>query len=347
MPRRKSVSYFLIALFFFSSFVTWTAISGFAQDQHTAKLIEAAKKEGELMWYTSMGLSDSKPMIDEFEKLYPFIKVKLYRTGAVGVLNKILAEARGGRQVFDVAESSSEMVPALMKYGLIASYPSPEGTYFDSDLKDAKGYWIATRVNPWMLGYNTKSVKPEDVPKDYKSLLLPKWRNGKISLDTEAFPLVQGLIRAWGREKALDYLRQLAAQKPLVTRGNNQRVALLAAGEMPLALAYAFTLERYKSKQGAPVDWVPLEPVPVETYVAVLASKAEHPNAAKLFINFILSRKGQEMLRDFYRVPTRNDVEPNPARLFRGYSKVIIGPDEQKDLTEMADLYREIFGIGK
>ncbi len=318
-----------------------------AQDQHTAKLIEAAKKEGELMWYTSMGLSDSKPMLDEFQRQYPFIKAKLYVTGALELLNRILTEARAGKQLFDVAESSSEMIPSLMSYRLTAQYRSPEMIHFDDDVQDKGGYWISTRVNPWVLGYNTKLVKPGEIPNDYNSLLLPKWKGGKISLDTDGFSVLQGLSLAWGKERAVDYLRRLADQKPIITRGNNQRVALMAAGEVPLAVAYAFTLERYKSKQGAPIDWVPLEPVPVESYVVVLASKAKHPNAGKLFVDFVLSQRGQEMMRDFYRVPTRKDVNANPPRLFRGYKRVIIGPEEQKEIAEVTNLYRQIFGIGK
>ncbi len=320
------------------------AARGFAQDQHTARLIEGAKKEGELVWYASMGLSDAQPLINEFERLYPFVKVRLYRTGALGVLNKILAEARAGKILFDVAESSGETLPPLIEKRLLFPYVSPERAHYENDLKDRDGFWTATYVNPWMLGYNARLVRREDVPKDYRSLLDAKWRDGKISLDTEAYTFFHGMIKAWGKETAIAYFRGLAEQRPDLRRGNNNRVGLLAAGEVPLGIAYAHTLQRYKAKQGAPVDWIPLEPVPVEIYAVSLASRAEHPNAAKLFIDFLLSKQGQEMIRDFYRVPARRDVDPSPPGLFRGYRRIVVGPGEQKELDENAKLYQQIFG---
>lgn len=345
MFARSKTAVNIMWFFLVFALLSWKATEGLAQSQHTTKLIEGAKQEGELMWYTSMGLSDAKPLIKEFEGLYPFIKVKLYRTGAIGVLNKILTEARAGKYIFDVAESSGQLVLSLTEKKLISPYLSPERAYYRKDLKDEKGYWTSTRVNPWMLGYNSNMLKNEDVPKSYQALLAPQWSGRKISLDTQAYALFQGLLKAWGKERALEYFRKLAAQEPHLQRGNNTRAGLVAAGAMPLTIALAHTLERYKSKQGAPIDWVPLEPVPVEVYVTILASKAQHPNAAKLFIDFVLSKKGQQMMRGFYRVPSRQDVDPNPPRLFRGYKMAIIRPDDQKALKENAKLYDKIFGV--
>jgi iron(III) transport system substrate-binding protein len=151
-------------------------------------------------------------------------------------------------------------------------------------------------------------------------------------------------MRAWGKEKAVDYFKKLAAQQPSVMRGNTNRVQMAMAGEYPLIIAYAPTIQRETSK-GHPMDWVPLEPVPVQVNPLMLSSHAPHPNAGKLFINFLLSKEGQEMLTGFRRVPAREDVAPEPPRLFRGYKRIVEHPEEYKNFNQTVKLYQEIFGV--
>jgi len=213
-----------------------------------------------------------------------------------------------------------------------------------ADLVDKEGYWTAYYVNPYALGYNTRQVKKEEVPKTYEELLEPKWKEKKISIDNEAYGLLSGLIRAWGKEKAVSYFRKLAAQEPVPMRGNTNRVQLTMAGEYPLIIAYAPTIQRETSK-GAPIDWVPLEPVAVQVNPVMLAAKAPHPNAAKLFMDFVLSKEGQKLLVGFRRIPVREDVEPNPSRLFRGYQRIVEHPEEYKNFSDTVRLYQEIFHL--
>ena len=93
------------------------------------------------------------------------------------------------------------------------------------------------------------------------------------------------------------------------------------------------------------MDWVPLEPVPVQVNPLMLAAKAPHPNAAKLFIDFLLSKEGQKMLVGFRRIPVREDIEPDPPRLFRGYKRIVEHPEDYKDFAQTIELYQEIFGL--
>ncbi|MFQ5902890.1 MAG: substrate-binding domain-containing protein [Candidatus Binatia bacterium] len=101
---------------------------------------------------------------------------------------------------------------------------------------------------------------------------------------------------------------------------------LVMAGEFPLIIAYAPTIQRATSK-GAPIDWVPLEPVPVQVNPVLLAAKASHSNAGKLFIDFVLSKEGQKRLVGFRRIPVRKDVKTDPARLFKGYKRIVENPE--------------------
>jgi ABC-type Fe3+ transport system substrate-binding protein len=309
------------------------------------KIIEAAKKEGELYWWSTIAQDQSQKLIDEFMKRYPFIKANYWRSGSVGLHNKIMLEARAGRPSWDVvSQTSPEFIHELKQKRQIAAYDSPERRHFNADLKDREGYWTGTYALPTGLGFNTQLVKKDDVPKSYRDLLDPKWKGEKISVDDESFEFLAGLIQAWGQSAAAEYLRNLAAQTPKIGRGHSQRTQLLSAGEFPLAIAYTHTVEWAKS-QGSPVDWVNLEPVVIKFDGIMLGAKAAHPNAGKLFIDFILAQQGQELLQSFRRVTLRNGVEPDPPRLIKGFKRIVLHPERAQDAQQNLKLYREIFKL--
>jgi ABC-type Fe3+ transport system substrate-binding protein len=315
-----------------------------AQAGANPQIIEAAKQERKVSYYTTMTLSQSKKVVDKFQQKYPFIQAELFRGGGDEVLNRIQNETRGGLYAWDVVSTRGDSVLTLMDAKLITSYRSPESRFISKDMVDDEGYWSAYYVNPYVLGYNTNLVTKADVPKTYEELLDPKWKGKKISIDDSAYGLLAGLERAWGKEKAVVYFTKLAAQEPVVMRGNTNRVQLAMAGEYPLIIAYAPTIQRETSK-GHPMDWLPLEPVPVQVNPMMLAAKAPHPNAGKLFIDFLLSKEGQKMLVGFRRIPVREDVEPDPPRLFRGYKRIVEHPEDYKNFNETIRLYQEIFGL--
>lgn len=163
-----------------------------AQTSPNSKLVEAAKKEGEIVYYTTMTLDQSKSVADRFEKKYG-IRVLLFRTGGGPLLNKIFTESRGGRHEWDVVVGRGEMVLPMMQRKLVTSYSSPETKAIDEQLVEKEGFWSAYYVNSYVLGWNTKLVKREDVPKTYEALVNPKWKGGLISLDTEAYGMFEGL----------------------------------------------------------------------------------------------------------------------------------------------------------
>jgi iron(III) transport system substrate-binding protein len=328
---------------FFIAFLLFPALS-WPQSNPDPKLIEGAKKEGGLVYYTTMTLDQSKQTVDAFQKKYPFIKVELFRTGGGPLLNKIITEARGGRYSWDLVVGRGEMVLPLIERKLVTSYHSPESKMIDEQLVDKEGFWTAYYVNSYVLGWNTKLVKREDVPKTYDALLNPKWKGGQISVDTEAYGMVEGLKRVWGREKALDYFKKLAALEPVLKRGNTERVQLTVAGEYPLIIAYNQTIQRMTSR-GAPIDWIPLEPAVTQVNPVLIAAKSPHPNAARLFYDYILSKEGQEQLRSYQRIPVRKDVEPDPPRLFRGFKYVIENPEAYKDFDATVKQYLDIFKL--
>ena len=312
-----------------------------AQESPDPKIVQAARKEGEIVWYTTMSADQSNAFMARFQQKYSFLKPSVIRLGGNALLSRIVTEAKAGKSFFDVAHGTGEIVLPLMDLGLLAPYASPERKSFPDDLKDKRGFWTSVYVNSVVLGYNKNLTKGQPLPRSYDDLLQPQWKGRKISIDSTYVTFLQGLISAWGKEKALDFLRKLAEQEPVVMRGSTVRVQLAAAGEFPLVIAYANIIQ-YLTEKGAPIDWVPLEPAVISVNTVMLGAKATHPNAAKLFIDFTLSKEGQEKLWDFQRIPSRGDVEPKPARLFRGYKRQVVHPEEIQTLDETAKLYSQI-----
>jgi iron(III) transport system substrate-binding protein len=188
-----------------------------AQSDRKAKLIEGAKKEGDLVWYASMAIDTAKPMLDAFSKVYPFIKVKLVRTGTAQLINRIRTETLAGRWLFDVVGVSA--IQVLAEQDILTPYFSPEREAYPGTFKDPQGRWTATYNNNLVLTYNKDQVSEKEVPKDYGDLLDPKWK-GKILMDSADYNWYGTLVAVWGREKATQYMKQLARQDPKWIRGH-------------------------------------------------------------------------------------------------------------------------------
>jgi iron(III) transport system substrate-binding protein len=320
--------------------------ASFAQAQiGNPDLIAQAKKEGALVWYTTISVPEAKEFADAFEKQFPPIKVEIFRSGAGVLANRMSSEYQARSYRVDIVQgiSSRGVMPAFERKELIARYNSPEYKFVASDLKDKAGYWTAQTVNTIVLAYNTRMVKPADVPKTYDDLLKPMWKGKKILNDTENFAWFDELLKYWGRDRGVAYFRRLAEQEQVFQRGSRGRVQLVVAGEFPLTIAYGPHIQSYIA-QRAPIDWVPLEPVIFVRDTVSLAGKPPHPAAAKLFIDFLFSKESQLKLREMNRIPARVDVEPDPPRLFRGFKRI---PQdiEQENLSDSINLFREVFGL--
>jgi len=314
----------------------------FAPPPHSA-LVDAAKNEGKLVWYTSMAIDTSKPLLDAFLKEYPFISADLVRAGEEQLSNRIMTETRAGKWLFDVVSTSS--IAAQVERHILAPYFVPEREVFPDQFKDANGYWTGVYVNNLVLAYNTKMLAAKDAPKDYADLLQPKWK-GQMLMDSTDYDWFGTLVTVWGREKTVKYMQQLAKQEPLWRRGHGLTAQLVGAGEAALAWAYNFRIERMK-RDSAPVDWIEtFDPLVVTVNGIGLGAKAAHPNAAKLLINFATSRKGQEMVREMRRIPARGDVKPLAPKMDQSKLKLKAVPKEvYNGLDDYAREFRKIFGL--
>lgn len=330
---------------FFKLFSFLLALSLMAEtiDAAQSEVMEKAKQEKELSFYTNLNIGESKPWLDAFEKKYPFIKTSLTRVGGTAIAARVLTESQAGRHLWDVAGPLMLYAKEILKRGLVTPYLSPERKSFRDEFKDKEGLWTALVLNNSAMMYNTKLVPPNMAPKSYDDLLNPFWK-GKISMDTELYEWFEGQLRVRGREKGLEFMRKLKAQEPVFRRGRTAQAELVAAGEFAVTVeVYAHRAQEIKDK-GAPIQWVVVEPVLIHPLVGIIAKNAAHPNAARLFMDYILSKEGQTKVRDEGRIPARSDVPPKPPELMRKEWKVeIVGLTE--DIAEARKLYAEIFGL--
>src|ERR1044072_3110103 len=152
-------------------FATVTSVAVYSQDSQSQKTVEAARKEGEVVWYTTMSSDQSNAFMARFQQKYPFLKPSVTRLGGSALLSRILTEAKAGKNFFDVAHGTGEIVLPLMEMGLLAPYLSPERKMIPEDLKDKQGLWTSVYVNSVVLGYNTNLVKGQPRPRTYNDLL--------------------------------------------------------------------------------------------------------------------------------------------------------------------------------
>jgi iron(III) transport system substrate-binding protein len=276
--------------------------------------LEAAKREGELVFYSATRAEDTDQLVRAFTKKYPFIKGSYYRAGGDPLLQRILTESRGGKHLFDVVSTLGTQIVMLKEKNLLAPYRSRHQASYAKGFYDPEGYWTDTYDLYVTIAYNTRMVPKNAVPKRWEDLLDPRWRDEKICLDLRRHDWFYGMMEVMGPDRGKKFMEGLRNQKPAFRQGNTLILQLMTAGEFPLAVTYAHTVEYTRSK-GAPIDWVPLDPMIAISQPIALYRHAPHPNIGKLFIDFVLSQEGAKMLRGQQRIPARLDVEPLTERL--------------------------------
>lgn len=336
---RMSLVLFLLAW----SFINPQRVSG-APISTDSAVVEVAKKEGQVSWYFNWTLPSGKAVADRFQKHFPYIRVNLMRNSATALANRLITEARVRRREVDVITVSDPFWPTIMEAGLIEPYCSKESEAFRPEFKDGKCLWTLLNVNTHVIAYNTKLVKRGEAPRNLQDLLNPRW-GGKLVMDQEDVRWFAMTLDKWGEEKGLKYMTALAAQKPGMRRGHTLILQLVAAGELAVnVMAYGYAVEEMKLK-GAPLDWTADEPVTIQGGVMSLAKYAPHPNAAKMFIDYAMSKEGQEAIRECCnRVPTRVDVPPNPRRLIEGLKLYPLKMELGESLNIRVQQFRSIFG---
>jgi iron(III) transport system substrate-binding protein len=317
-------------------------INKLTPEQRQKTLVEKAKSEGEVSFYSSLQAQQIEPFVQLFRKRYPFIKVSPYRVSGNRQVIRIHTELNAGNHLFDVTNGSAEQAFAIKKIGAIDPYHSPQREFFPVSDRDKEGFFTSLYIIPIVLGYNTNLVKRSEVPKTYEDLLHPKWK-GNMFLDDEAYEWFAVLLKHFGREKGLQYMRSLAKQDLRMVRGRTAQSQLLAAGERPVAIVLSgHTVLDLKAK-GAPIDLTILDPYFAQANKLMIARHAPHPHAAALFIDWALSEEGQSMITTFGRVVTRKGVKQRFPELTAKESLLVdvdfIGPILDQTAKEFGQIF--------
>lgn len=308
-------------------------------------LLENAKKEGQVVFYASMELPVSQRLASLFEQKYPFVKVVVTRIGSEIMATRLATEAQAKQVKADVVHQSGFDFYGALQKGIFESYNSPQRSAFPADFKDDKGYWVIDSTTLNVFAYNTRLVAAADLPKNFHDLTDPKWKD-RLLMDENESKWMAGMISYYGEAKAMELLRKLAGQGIQFRAGHSLIETLIVAGDRPATVvAFANGVERLKQKS-APVDWVALEPIMGLTFALGLVKNGPHPNAGKLFFDFLLSQEGQQAYGAVDYYSARKDVQSPIMKQIPPSLRVIpISMELAKHYNEYFQTYRKVMGL--
>jgi len=272
------------------------AVEARAQDPR----LEAARKEGKVVWYTSLALTSSEKVAKLFETAYPGVKVEVHRTGSQRILQRMMQELQANIKNVDVVHTSDAGHYVLLKEKKLLMRYTPAGVdVFGAGFKDKDGYHYGLRATVNVIAYNTKALSPAEAPRTWKDLLDPKWRGRLVTAHPGYSGVIATHVLALVHLHGWDYFKALAQNKPMLVQSAVDPSGVVASGERPVAANGGdYTFYQVK-KKGNPVEIVyPKEGVPLVVSPSAITSFAPHPNAARLFTDFIFSREVQQVLAD-------------------------------------------------
>jgi len=307
------------------------------------ELMAGAKAEGQLTVYSSTNEQEGLPLWKLFEDATG-VKVNYVRNAEAPMLAKIALEARSGQQSWDVqnAGSVNQIPPALT-----LDWEPPLASQIMPEARDPAKRWWGVYAGYNAPQYNTNLVKAGDLPKTYDEFLDHKEWAGKAIIEGTEREWMEAVLQFYGKDKGRSLLDNIVKTlNPIVLDGHLAMARQIAAGEYPIMLTNYTMLTTNLKQQGAPTDFLPLDPVSVWFGMVGANKHAPHPNAAKLAENFLLSREAQSLSSKMGgRVPTRADVESNPAdvRARLGAKKLIFVQLSAEQAKASQKTFDEIF----
>jgi iron(III) transport system substrate-binding protein len=285
------------------------------------RLIEGAKREKELTFYSSIPIDDISALVAAFDRKYG-VKVKVWRSDSEGFLQRIVSEARARRFEVDVMAGAASALEPLYRENLLQEVKSPNLADIIPAAIAPHRHWTAVYLSTIVQAYNTNLVRKDDLPQSFRDLTKPQWK-GKLGIEAEDFDWFAEVVTVLGaghgasEASALRLFRDIVTENGIsVRKGHSLLTNLVAAGEVPLALTvYGFLAEQAK-RRGAPLDWFVLPPAVARATAQGLARNAPHPHAAVLFFDFLLG-DGQQILanRQFVSVSRKIDTSIDRSQL--------------------------------
>jgi len=319
---------------------------------HEKELYEAARKEGELTWYTSHSDDVTAQALGrKFEQLYPGIKCNVVRTTAQVAFQRVSQELKAGAMQVDVLSSTDIGHYIYLKDKKLLEKYVPESSAKVLDIYkgyDPDGYYFVTSAGLIGMSCNTSKVKLADAPANWPGLLDAKWKD-HIALGHPAF---SGYVGTWvvtlRKLYGWDFFEKLAKNNPRVGRSINDTVTLLNSGESTIAGTAANNSTVESMRKGNPLSMI----YPTEGSVLILAPSGimkgvKHPNAARLFMEFLMSPEASQIWVEHFNESMRPEVSP-PGGVKSAKDVKTIRPTVEeisKGIPEVIKQWRETFGV--
>jgi ABC-type Fe3+ transport system substrate-binding protein len=325
-------------------------LAGPALAQAGDELVATAKAEKEVVYYTELIVDQIvRPLAAAFERKYG-IKVSYWRGDSQAAVLRLAMEHQAARMQADVWSTASG-IGALVDGGLIERFAIANAAALGGEFRDPGGYWVATNMIVIGAAVNTGLVAERERPRSFADLLAPRWRGQmawKPNDITGAWGFIGNVLTTMGEERGLGLLRKLGAQD-IAPVGASTRAILdsVIGGEHALVLGVSAHNTEISRKAGAPVAWLPLDQAWATPHAIGVTSGAPHPNAARLFVDFAVSREGQEIFRGAGYLPARPDVPPLSAAIspqLAGFAVNVLAPEVlERNLSRWSHVYTEIF----
>ena len=263
-------------------------------------LLEGAKAEGKVVWYTSLS-GVYREIVDAFKRKYPSINIEPYRGGSLELGPRLLNESKAGRFVADALEATPGLLMLLRDSGILKAYTSPEIARYPDEAKTkadgARVYWTTDREAYLGFGYNTRMIAPAELPKNFSELLRPELK-GKLAVTTESSS--SRVIGSMLKHKGEEFIKRLHAQEIKLFKASSAGfLDLIAAGEVAGSPVVFRNQASVLKERGAPVEWLPLDVVPANAGGSAIITGAPHPHAAILLTDFILGPEGQKLMEQY------------------------------------------------
>lgn len=311
-----------------------------------AATADAAKKEGVVVWYATMNTKDLNATADEFMRTHPGIKVQTLRLGSSQLPARVATEQRGGKFNADVISGDDFQVSQLVAIGAFEKYKPSEADKFLKDTVDPNGYWVNLYQNTTVLAWNPDRLKADKLkpPSSFADFAKPEWK-GKFGVDTGALNWYLGELQV--NKANADVIKRIAANEPQKTSGHTQTVEQLASGEFDATpTAYGYMADQQKRK-GKKIDFVNPSPLLVSLNPIGIAKNAPHPNAARVLVEWLLSKEGQTFIasRGGGEISSRTDVKNNAAIWDPKKPYVVVPAPSSAEYNQASRTFRQMFGL--
>lgn len=308
-------------------------------------VMDAAKKEGVVVWYTSVDTKTLAALVQRFQQANPGITLQTLQITSNLIPARLITEQRGGRYNADVVSGDIVPMSQISAAGALQKYRPADADKFVKGAIDPNGYWVSLYNDTTVLAWNPRKLTADGLkpPSSLADLTKPEWK-GKIGLDSTAYNWYQGLTET--DPSAQDYMKKLMANKPLITQGHTNTVTQLEAGEFDVTpTAYGYLADK-DHRAGLSVDFINPKPTFTGVTPVGFVKNAPHPDAAKVLLDWLLSKNGQNALIQLSGRPSgRTDVANNPDVFNPKMQLHFLRTPNQTEYNMLVSQYKDLLGI--